>query len=220
MPMQDDHLAPRLPRQFVQTFAQVEFLTGKQFVVESAKLSERRRFAKDERPGKQALGSAEEVPEAREEVRQRIAVLESHRATAGQAMAGLNLLRDFREQRRARMRIRINEQQPVAGGGLSAAIPGPGNLVDRLGDECRSAGAGNFGGAVGGIVVAHDQFGFPSELAESDARRLHVSERFTQQPLFVKGRNDDRDLQFRECGREVAPGSILNSNRRRWPEAE
>lgn len=216
MPMQDDHFAIRLLRQFVQTLAQVEFLSSKQLVVESAKLSERRRFAKDERPGKQALRSAEKVPKAREEVRQRIAVFESNRATARQAVPGLNLLRDFLEQRRAGMRIRINEQEPVAGGDLCAAIAGTGDLIDRLADDGSSASAGNFGGAIGGIVVADDQFRFPVELAESDARRLHASERFTQQPLFVEGGNDNRDLQFRECGREFVSGSILNSNGRRW----
>ena len=64
------------------------------------------------------------------------------------------------------MGIGIDEDEPITGSGSSAGVAGAGDLVDGFEDDFGTGGAGDFGGFVGGIVVADDELGFPAALAE------------------------------------------------------
>ena len=76
--------------------------------------------------------------------------------TARQAAAGCHRLGHVIKKPFAGMGIRIHKDQPVAGGCRSSGIAGAGDLVDGLKHHLGPGGAGNVGGAVGGIVVADD----------------------------------------------------------------
>ena len=58
-------------------------------------------------------------------------------------------------------------RQPVAGGGRRAGVAGAGDLVDGLEHHTCSGGAGDFRRAVGGIVIADDQFALPSRARQT-----------------------------------------------------
>ena len=92
------------------------------------------------------------------------------RHSAGQAAAGIDLLRNFGKQSGARTRIRVHKNQPVAGGRRRAAIPGAGDLIDRLEHNGGARRARDFGRAIGGIVVAHNYFKIPAALRERIGR--------------------------------------------------
>ena len=92
------------------------------------------------------------------------------RHPAGQTATGTDLLRNFGKQSGVGTRIRIHKNQPVAGGRRRAAIPGAGDLIDRLEHNGCARRARDFGRAVGGIVVAHNQFKVPAALRERIGR--------------------------------------------------
>ena len=71
---------------------------------------------------------------------------------------------------RARTRICVHKNQPVAGGRRRAAIAGAGNLIERFKDNHCARCMGYFRRAIGGIVVANNQFKFPTAQTE-DIRR-------------------------------------------------
>ena len=116
---------------------------------------------------------------------------------AGQTPAGLDLFRHVREQFRARLRIRVHENQPVAGGRRRAGIPGAGDLIDRLKHDGCARRARDFRRPVGGIVVADDEFALPTALGEDFHRRFHRCERPAEQPFLVERGNDDRNFHGR-----------------------
>ena len=60
----------------------------------------------------------------------------------------------------------------------------------------RGEGADDFRRAVGGVIIADDQFGFPMGAGESSAGGLHVAQGFAEQAFFIEGRNDDGDFQL------------------------
>src|SRR4051794_32900923 len=90
-----------------------------------------------------------------------------HRATTRQNFSALDLLRDFAEKFRRWMRIGIHKNQPIARRGGGSAISRARNLVDWFENNFGSGGAGKFRGAVGGIVIADDEFGLPTETDET-----------------------------------------------------
>ena len=74
------------------------------------------------------------------------------------------------------MRISIHKNQPVAGGRRRAGISRAANLVDRLEHDGRTRPARDLRRAVGGIIVAHDEFNFPTALRERARRRFDLRE--------------------------------------------
>ena len=95
-----------------------------------------------------------------------MSLIHPDRHPAGQAAAGIDLLRNLGKQPGARMRIRVHKNQPAAGGRRRAAIPGAGDLIDRLEHDGGARGARDFGRAIGGIVVAHNYFQVPAAPGE------------------------------------------------------
>src|ERR1039458_6801252 len=86
------------------------------------------------------------------------------------------------------MRVGVHKNQPVAGGGGGAGVPRAGNLVDRLEHD---AGPG---GAVGGIVVADEEFKFPAEPGEGTGGGADLGPRRAEELLLVEGGDDDGNL--------------------------
>ena len=68
-------------------------------------------------------------------------------------------------------------------------------MVDGFEDDFGSAGTGDLGGFVGGIVVADDEFGFPTAFVKSAQGRVDVAEGFAETAFFVICRDDDGDFQ-------------------------
>src|ERR1017187_10620935 len=132
-------------------------------MAESADFSERRGFDKNKRTGQPAAHPAGIVPQLRDESRHKMFFIQPDGHAARETTTGTNLLRHVRKQFRARMRVGVHEDQPVAGGGSGTGVPRAGNLVDRLEYDSGPGGASDIGGGVGGIVVADDKFKFQAE---------------------------------------------------------
>ena len=66
-------------------------------------------------------------------------------------------------------------------------------LGKRLEDHLRPGRAGQFGGAGGRVVVADDDFAFPTCGRERTARLRQRLQGRAEELLFVEGRDDDRD---------------------------
>ena len=54
--------------------------------------------------------------------------------------------------------VGVDEEEPVAGGGLGAGVAGAADLVEGLEDDAGADGAGEVGSGVGGIVIADNDF--------------------------------------------------------------
>lgn len=121
--------------------------------------------------------------------------VEFDRAAPGHAFLGSDLLADTLEKGRAGVGIGIDKDEPIARGCGSARIAGAGDLVDGFEDDLCCCGTSDFGGFVGRIVVADDEFSFPVALMESRQRTINVAQRFAEALFFVKSRDDDRDFQ-------------------------
>ncbi len=80
---------------------------------------------------------------------------------------GNDLFGDIGKEFCAGMRVGIHEDQPVAGRRRRAGISCSCDLIDWLKNDGRSGCARNPRRAIGGIVVAHDQFDFPATLGKS-----------------------------------------------------
>jgi hypothetical protein len=64
-------------------------------------------------------------------------------------------------------------------------------LVKGLEDNVGAGGAGDFGGFVGGIVVADDEFGLPTAVVKGGQGGVDVTKSFAETAFFVKGGDDD-----------------------------
>jgi hypothetical protein len=191
--MDDDDAFAFGAGEFLEAFAEFDFFAGKQVGVEAAEFAERGGFTKDERAGDPAEGAADGVPRGGDGVAGGIPGFEADGAAAGEASAGGNLRRDVVEERGAGVGVGIDEEEPIAGGGLGAAIAGAADLVDGLKDDAGSGGAGDFRGAVGGIVVADDEFRLPSPPGKGAHGGADVAKGFAQELFFVERRNYDGD---------------------------
>ena len=193
VPMQDDDAFALGVREFFEAFAEFDFFADEEVGVEAADFSERRSFAKDEGAGGPVHDAADGVPEAGDGVAGGVSALEPDGAAAGEAAAGLDLRGDVIEERGAGVRIGIDEDEPIAGGGFGAAIARAGDLVDGLEDDGGAGSARDGGGGVGGVVIAHDEFGVPAAAGESGHGVADVAEGFAEEAFFVEGGDDDRD---------------------------
>ena len=110
---------------------------------------------------------------------------------AGHAIPRAYFVHHVGEQFRAGMGIRVHKDQPVAGRRRRTGIPRTGDLADQLEHNGCSRRPRNFRRPVIGVIVADDQFGFPSASRERAACRLDLREGSAQQFFFVEGRNDD-----------------------------
>src|SRR4051812_40124665 len=57
--------------------------------------------------------------------------------------------------------------------------------------------------AIGGVVIANDEFCFPTALVKRSPRTVHRAQGGWQQLLFVKCRNDDGDFHCRTVNRSI-----------------
>ena len=121
--------------------------------------------------------------------------VELYRAAPGHARTHVHLICHFAKQFLARMRIGINEQQPLPARCRRPAVPRPRNLVQRLKNHRRPGRSRNLRRAIGRIVVTDNQLGRPAALGKYPHRRLDLSQRLANQPLFVERGNDDGNFQ-------------------------
>lgn len=108
------------------------------------------------------------------------------------------------------MRIGVHKNEPVAAGRRRAGIPRARNLVDRFKHNICARRISDFRRAVGGVVVAHDQFNLPAARRECARRRFDLPERRTEQPLLVECRNDNRNFHRAECSSERESAQTSN----------
>ena len=116
-----------------------------------------------------------------------------------QGISRTGFVRHVRKQFRARMRIGIHKNQPVAGRRRRAGVSRAGDLVDRFEyDNCARARA-QFP-VSGPWNYCHKRLSrFPIRFARTPRRRLSdLCQRFAQQPLFVKRGNDNGNFHAGE----------------------
>ena len=185
-------------REFFEAFAQFKFFAGEEVGVEAAEFSEGGGFTKDERAGHPTQPAADDIPEGGDDVAGRVAGFEADGAAAGEAAAGGDLRGDVVEEFGAGVGVGVDEDEPIAGGGFGAAIARAADLVDGLEDDGGAGGAGDFRGAVGGVVVAHDEFGLPIASREGGHGGVDLAEGFAEEAFFVEGGDDDRDAHVKD----------------------
>jgi hypothetical protein len=193
VPMQDDNFPALDAREFFEPFAQFNFFAGEELGIEAAEFSERSGFTKDERAGDPPNCPAHRVPQGGEQIARGISGFETDGAAAGQAAAGGDLRGDVVEEFGAWVGVGVDEDEPLAGGGFGAAIARAADLVDGLEDDGGARGARDIRGAVGGVVVAHDEFGLPAAPREGSHGGADLAKGFAQEPFFVKCGDDDGD---------------------------
>ena len=203
MPVQNHDSPARSPGKLFEPFAQVQFLRRKQFVAEAADLPEHRRLDKDERTGQQPPPPAGKIPQPRDEAGDQKMLVEPDGRAAGKAAAGKNLRRHVGEKSGAGMRIGVHKHQPVAGGGGGAGVAGAGDLVDRLKNDFGPGRTGDIGGAVGGIVVADDEFDRPAARREDGNGGLDFRQRGAEEFFLVEGGNDDGNFHAPKLSRRT-----------------
>ena len=191
--MQDNHFLVLGARECFEAIAQVQFFGGKQFHIESTDFPERGGFAKNKASRGPASGAAGEVPQRDGDVADEIPALEVNGAAAREAAAGFNLGGDVVEELGAGVGVGVDEDEPIAGGGFGAAIARASDLVDGLEDDGGAGVARDFGGAVGGVVVANDEFGWPVASREGSHGGIDLAQRFAQQSFFIVGGDYNRD---------------------------
>ncbi len=98
----------------------------------------------------------------------------------------MDLLRHLGEECRARLGIRVHEDQPVAGSRRGAGVPGPCDLIHRFEDNLCARRPGQFRRPICGVVVANDGVRFPAESSERFTRQPNVSQRLADQALLVE----------------------------------
>lgn len=196
MPVEDDHFFTVSCRDFFQSLAQLQFFRRKNFRVETTEFAERRGLNKNEGARQPFLEPAREVPALRDEIGGEVAFVQPHRGTSGDDVAGMDGFGHVGKQFRARMRIGIHKDEPIAACCGCTGITGSPDLVERFEDNLRASAAGNFRSAVSGIVVAHDEFKLPATLLERGRRRLHFGERDIEKLFLVEGRDDDRNFHI------------------------
>ena len=166
MPVQNDRLLAAPLGQSFQTSAQVNFLGGKKAVVKTTDLAKGRRFAKKERAGGVFADTADLIPYPGSHAPHERKRVIFDGATAEQISSTDNGHMHVGEKFAARVRIRIHEDQPIPRGSLGPAIAGASDLVDGFEHHGGAGGAGQFRGAIGGIIVANDEFGFSTHAGE------------------------------------------------------
>jgi len=195
MPSENDDALSTFSGEAFESNAQVDLFAGEKFFAEAADFAESRGFAKNKRashPGKRA---ADSIPNDDYEIGFRIVAVEFHGAAAGEAIARGDLFGNAFEKRRAGMGIGIDKDEPIAGSGGGSAISRAGNLVDGFEDDRGPGRAGDFGRFVGGIIVADDEFGFPTAAVKTGEGGVDVAQSFAEALFFVKGRDDGGNLQ-------------------------
>jgi len=195
VPVKNDNSFSCIARQFFQPLAEFQFFRREQFMAEAANFTERCRLAKNKWTSEQLENPAGAVPKPSDDYGGKMVLVQPDRRAARETLAGKNLRRDIGKQFRAGMRIGVHKSQPVAGRCVRAGISRASNLVDRLKHNGRARRARDFRRAVGGIVVADDQFALPADFCESICRLFDLRERGAQQSFFIEGRNDDGNFQ-------------------------
>ena len=178
MAMEDDEAAAGFAGEDFEAFAEVDFFGGVEFAAEAAEFPEGVGLAEDEGAGEQSEAAADAVPKFGEEAGKGEVAIETDGGAAGEAVAAGDLPGDFLEEFGAGVGIGIDEDEPIAGGSGSAGISGPGDLVVGLEDDFGAGVAGEFGGAVGGIVVADDDLSLPIAAGEWSQASVNVMQRF------------------------------------------
>jgi hypothetical protein len=191
MPVENHDFLPLRARQFLQPFAEFDFLASKLFVTEAAQFPKTFRLAKNKRARHPTTRATYKVPQSDDQIGSRIIAFQFHRAATGEASTGFDATRDVGEKLRARMRIRVHKNQPVSGRGGSSGIAGAGDLVDGLESDNRSCGLRQFRRSIFGIVIANDDFRLPVFLRKHRERQLNVLQSFTNQPFFIECWDDN-----------------------------
>ena len=163
-------------------------------VAKAAEFAEGRRFHKNERTCEQPLEAAQAIPEPGEDIGSENSLIEPHGGTAREAFAGNDRVGHLVQQFGAGVRVGIHKNEPVAGGRGSTGVPCTADLVEGFKDDGGPGGAGDLGRAVGGIVVADDEFEIPAPACEGGRARFDFDEGGSEQLLFVEGGHDDGDL--------------------------
>jgi hypothetical protein len=157
--------------ELVQSLKQFDLFGCKEVRAEAAHFTERACLAKDKRAGRPFPHAADQVPGSGQQVTDPIARVEFDRAASGDAPVFGDCVADIFKQRAAWVRIRIDKDQPVACGNARTTVARPADLVDRLENDLRAAGAGELRGAVRGIVIANNDFVFPLACCDRFRRR-------------------------------------------------
>jgi hypothetical protein len=128
-------------------------------------------------------------------------------------VAGGDLISDVLKQRAAGVRVGIHKNEPVAGGGAGAGIPGAADLVEGFEHDERARSAGDVAGAVGGIVVADDELEFPAARGEGGGGGFDLREGGAEELFLVEGGDDDGNLHGQKiaCGGGFATGASFSS---------
>ena len=215
MVVQNHNLLSSTAREFVQSLKQLDLFRCKQVRAEATDFTERARLAKDKRACRPLADAADQVPGPCQQLANPIARVEFDRATSGNATPFGDRIANVFKQCVARVRIRVDKDQPVARGKTGAAIACPANLIYRLKNDVRAARAGNFCRAIGGIVIANNGLKFPMPRRNGVSRREDALQRGREEFLLVESRYDDGDLHAVVAGKSIARQRILSGRTKR-----
>ena len=178
MAMEDDDAPAGFAGEDFEAFAEVDFFGGVEFAAEAAEFPEGAGLAEDEGAGEQSEAAADAVPKFGEEAGKGEVAIETDGGAAGEAVAAGDLPGDVFEEFGAGVGIGIDEDEPIAGGGGGTGISGAGNLVVWFENDFCAGVTGEFGGAVGGVVVADDDFGLPATARKWTEAGMDVMQSF------------------------------------------
>lgn len=188
--MEDDDFLPSGAREGAEPAGEIDFLGGVEGLVESSDSSKGFRADEDESAGQPFAAAAGQVPGGDGETSEPVGGVHAQGGAAGQNAGVAHLPGHVFEQRRARVAVGVEEEDPVACGEPCTAVSGASDLADGLEDHRGACSSGDAGGGVGGMVVADDAFDLPGALGQG-AGSLPDGLQGAAQPLFFVVRGDD-----------------------------
>ena len=181
MPMQDDHLAARLPREALRRRVKSSSSPAKKPVVEAADFPKGGGLHENERAGEPFPDAADEIPIPNDEPPVQRGIVHTERGAASRAAPVPDGRRHVGEQFRGGVRVRIIEDEPVARRRGGPGIAGPRDLIDRLEDHRGAGRSRDLSRPIGGIVVANYNLRLPSTQPKSRRGRAEVLQRSREQ---------------------------------------
>src|SRR5919198_5000357 len=152
--MQQHDASALLAREALEAPEEIDLFACIELLAEAAEGAERRHFAEHEGARGPFQQAAYPIPHGYRETHVEARILVAHGGAAREAVAAFDRLRRLVEERDARPRIGVDEDEPVAARARGAGIARAGDLIYRLEHHDSARGARDRRRGVGGIVFA------------------------------------------------------------------
>ena len=152
---------------------EIDFFGGIKLPTESADLPEGGRLDEDKGTGHETSKATDCVPECRTNAPPKVVAVHADGGSTRQNPARLNRFNQGIEEFDGRLRVGIDEQQPVAGRYRGSRIAGAGDHVDGLKDDLGSVLPGNVRGGIRRVVVADNNLRGPLHSIKGSPGRMN-----------------------------------------------